>query len=254
MKNVTKAAFIYCIGLLIIGILLIITTILRKEHILFMILGILFFIAGAILLKVEYPLFLTENRKSNYLFEKLTDEEREIIEDAKNLIRKVDENIIISEFNVYKVKFLMHGWFNYDKNSQELNIFIPFKLFLRFGKDLCFLAVLHEVLHSQNSKNNLKIFDLKFLEGLNQLLTIWLIESYSEKYKIPQKLTIFSIRIAKDLWLNIDSKYDIYINEVKLVEDILQNAQIDYKELFLKYIDIQPEFFKAFVPSKYFVK
>jgi len=73
-----------------------------------------------------------------------------------------------------------------------------------------------------------------------------------ESTKVQQSFSIAVLyRIARVLEVDIKT---LYINEVKLVEDILQNAQIDYKDLFLKYIDIQPEFFKAFVPSKYFVK
>ena len=33
------------------------------------------------------------------------------------------------------------------------------------------------------NKNNIRVFNRAFLEGLNQLLTIWLIENYSEKYQ-----------------------------------------------------------------------
>ena len=42
--------------------------------------------------------------------------------------------------------------------------------------------------------------------------------------------------------------------EVKMVKDILQKSSVDLKEIFLKYINFQPEFFKDFVPSNYFKK
>lgn len=213
-----------------------------------------YLIVGIILFKFTYPEFLIENRKSKRWCKTLSAEELEIVEDAKELIKRVDNNIVISKFNVYKVRFLMHGWFSYDETTQELNIFIPFKFLLRLGgKNLCFLAVLHEVLHSQNLKNNIMVFNIKFLEGLNQLLTIWLIENFSEKYSIPKNKEI-SVKLIKKLFAINSLEISVYAEEVKMVKDVLQKSSVDIKEIFLKYINFQPEFFKGFVPSKYFEK
>lgn len=227
------------------------------DIVLLIIVGCLYLIAGIILFKFTYSEILVENRKSKRWCKPLSAEELEIVEDAKELIKKVDNNIVISEFNVYKVRFLIKGWFSYDEATQELNIFIPFKFLKRFGgKNLCFLVVLHEVLHSQNLKNNIRVFEKKFLEGLNQLLTIWLIENFSEKYSIPKNKEI-SIKLIKKLYFNIiinSLGNSVYPEEVKIVKDILKKSSMDLKEIFLKYIDFQPEFFKNFVPSKYFKK
>lgn len=257
MNKIIKIGFIFSILCLILVIPILIIGFMGDIVLLSIIAGCLSLNAGIILFKFTYPKFLIENRHSKRWCKTLSAEELEIVEDAKELIKKVDNNIVISEFNVYKVRFLMYAWFFYDEATQELNIFIPFKFFLRFGgKNLCFLAVLHEILHSQNLKNNIMVFNIKFLEGLNQLLTIWLIENFSEKYSIPKNKEI-SVRLIKELYVNITINSlgnSVYIKEVKMVKDILQKSTIDLKEIFLKYINFQPEFFKNFVPSKYFEK
>ena len=243
--NINFIAFIYSILCFILAIHMLVIGFIDLK-LLSIIAGCLYLIASIRIFKLTYPGFLIKNRKSNRWCKAPSTEELEIIEDAKELIKSVDNNIAISKFNVYKIRFCMHGWFYYDKNTQELNIFIPFKFYFWFGgKDLCFLAVLHEVLHSQNLKNNIMVFNIDFLEGLNQLLTLWLIENYSEKYNIPT-----SLELTKHLYSNIS----IYEKEVNMVKDILEKSNIDLKEIFLKYINFQPEFFKNFVPSKYFKK
>lgn len=248
MNKIIKTGFYFSILCLILVIPILVIGFIGNKVLLSIIAGCLYLIVGITLFKFAYPEFLVENRKSKRWCKTLSAEELEIVEDAKELIKSVDRNIVISEFNVYKVRFLMHGWFYYDKATQELNIFIPFKFLLRFGgKNLCFSAVLHEILHSQNLKNNIMVFNMKFLEGLNQLLTIWLIENFSEKYSIPKNKK-FPVRLIKKLYVTI------YPKEVKMVKDILQKSTIDLKEIFLKYINFQPEFFKKFVPSKYFEK
>lgn len=215
--------------------------------------GCLYLITGIKLFKFIYPKILIVNRKSERWCKVPSAEELEIVEDAKELIKRVDNKIVISDFSVYKVRFWRKGRFYYDKDTQELCIFIPFKFFLKSGgKDLCFLAVLHEVLHSQNLKNNLNIFNRKFLEGLNQLLTNWLIDNYSEKYKIPES-KYSSIRLIGCLYLERTTNM-VYPEEVNMVKDILQESNMDLKEVFLKYVDFQPDFFKSFVPLEYFKK
>lgn len=244
--------FIASILLLIISIFVIIICFI-KNMVLFMIFGVICLLECIILLKNTYPDFITANRKQNWRYKHLTAEELEMIEDAKKLIESVNENIVISSFNVYKVKFLLHGWFNYDEVTQELSIFIPFKRFMKFGKDFCFLALVHEILHSQNLKKNLRIFDIKFLEGLNHLLTIWLIENYSKKYKIPKSINIITLKL-KGRKYKINAEYEIYSEEMSMVKKTLEKSGIDMQEIFINYIDIKPEFFKSFVPLKYFKK
>ena len=43
----------------------------------------------------------------------------------------------------------------------------------------------------------------------------------------------------------------MYDKEVAMVTDVLEKSNIDLKEVFLKYIDLEPEYFKRFVPWKY---
>ncbi len=248
-----KIMFVASILLLIISISVIIIGV-AKGMVLFVRIGVAYLLVSVIALKITYPDFITTNRNQNWRYKQLTVEELELVEDAKKLIECVDENIVISNFNVYKVKFLWHAWFDYDEDTQELSIFVPFRRFLKFGKDLCFLTVVHEILHSQNLKNNLKIFDSEFLEGLNQLLTIWLIENYSKKYKIPKSICIATLKLGKGRKLKVNAKYKIYEKEMSMVKDILDKADIDLQEIFINYIDVKPEFFKSFIPSKYFTK
>lgn len=224
-----------------------------KCNLTFIILGSLFLILGIILFKNSYEDFVISNRKSKRWCKPLSDKELEIVEDAKKLIKKVDSNIQISEFNVYKISFSLQGFFYYDVDTKELCIFIPFTVILLIGgKNLCFLAVLHEVLHSQNLRNNnVLFFEMNFLEGLNQLLAIWLIENYSEKYKIPKK-KYFSLRLTKNLKLKLTINHlanTVYTEEVRLVKEVLKDNNL--KEVFINYIDMKPEFFKSFVPLEY---
>lgn len=253
-----KKAIIVNSIMLVIGLTpLVILGFMAKESLEDMISYVLGLILGFILCmmimgKKVYKEYLTVNRKKILRKEQLTNEELEIVKDAGKLIKKVDQNILISEFNVYKVKFINEGWFWYDENTKELCIFIPFKKFMFWGKDICFLAVVHEILHSQNLKNNVMIFDIEFLEGLNQVLTNWLIENYSEKYKIPQRACVVSLKMRKNRYLKVFGKFGVYRKQVKMVQNILRKSDVDLKEVFLNYIDINPEFFESFVPEKYF--
>ena len=72
----------------------------------------------------------------------------------------------------------------------------------KYGKDLCFESVLHEILHLQ-TKN---MFNEKFQERLNQLLTVWLIENYSPKYKIQRNAYILIPTLKGNIKLISSSK------------------------------------------------
>ena len=250
-KKKAIIGLLFSISLCILSLFLFIFTLIENRELLpfAIILGIIFFFMGIVNSREMYQYCLSANIKlfKNRLKD-LTDEEKELVEDAKNLVRKVDKSIIIADFYVYKVNYLKNGLFNYDEDTKELNIFIPFKRFMKYGKDLCFMAVLHEILHSQNVKNNTIIFTIDFLEGLNQFFTIWLIKNYSEKYKLLKKI------VFKTKNYDITMRVEPYKKQVKIAQKILQESNIDLKEAFLKYIDFQPEFYKEFVPEKYLEK
>lgn len=199
-------------------------------------LGCFLIIIGIRNIKILYIDLLIDNRKSKRWCPPLTTKELEIVEDAKELIESVDDKIVIADFNVYKIRFLTEPWFWYDKETNELNIFIPFDYYFNSGnKDLCFSSLVHEILHSQNLKNNLVIFTTDFLEGLNELLTNWLIDTYSKKYIVPEM------------------KY--YVTYQKQVKSVLQKSNVNnLKQVFLNYINFEPEFFKSFVPLEYFIE
>lgn len=250
MKKIT---FIANILLLMLSITVIVISFINEIGSIMMF-GVISLLGSVRLLKRTYKEFIIVNRKQNWRYKQLTVEELEMVEDAKKLIECVDEKIVISDFNVYKVKFLLCGWFYYDKDTQELCIFLPFKRFMKFGKDFCFLALVHEVLHSQNLKRNLRIFDTEFMEGLNQLLTVWLIENYSKKYKIPKSISIAILKQGKDNELEISAEYEVYDKEVAMVKNILEKSDVDLREIFINYIDINPKFFKSIVPLEHLMK
>lgn len=249
MKKMIKIIFMAIVIFSILSIS-IITAGIIKDVVLFVLLGLIELLLCVILLKITYPSFITANRKK-WRYEQLTAEEQEMVEEAKKLIKCVDENIIISNFNVYKVKFVLHSWFDYDEDTKELSIFIPFKRFMKLGKNFCFMSIVHEVLHSQNLRNNLCIFDNKFLEGLNQLLTEWLIENFCIKYKIPKSICVVTLNL-KGMQLAINSGYRCYTKEVLMVKELL--CKSDLREVFLNYINFNPDFFKSFIPLNYFSK
>lgn len=249
-----KAKLYLIINVLLIAMsLIIILLACISSSILAIIIGIIYLIIFISAFEDQYINFLKENPIENCRHNPLTAEEQQMVEDAKKLIESVDKNIVISDFNVYKVKFLRNGYFDYNEHTKELNIFINFKRFLKFGKDICFSAILHEILHSQNLKENVLIFDNSFLEGLNQLLTMWLIENYSQKYTVKENIWRVKLKIRNKGTFYMFG-YNVYYKEVKMVKEILQKSGVDLKEVFINYIDLKPEFFKGFIAEEYFVK
>lgn len=179
------------------------------------------------------------NRKS---FANLTSKEIEFIEDACNLIHKVDDSVIRPYFGMYKVTVpSSFAWYFRNSLNGESGIFIPFKQLLLFGKDYCFMNVLHEILHAYNLRDGVYLFNDSFLEGLNQYLTLWLIDNYSEKYHIPSwKRNLLLIILSPS-----------YKQEVKLVRKLIEEFDLDTKEIFTNYVTLNEDFFKSIIPSQY---
>lgn len=184
-------------------------------------------------------------------FEELTEEEFEIIEDAKKLIKEAALNIPSIDIKIYKVPsplFKHESWFCLDKVHNEICIFISFKKHLKYGKDVCFMAVVHEMLHAYNLRDSITIFKMNFLEGLNQLLTIWLIENYSTKYTVPQTIK-FSFKLLTIGTLNIRIPIVAYDEQVEEVKKYLSQYSIDTNDCYLNYINMNPDFFRANIPE-----
>ena len=220
------------------------------KQIIIQLIGITLLYIGIRFTKYTQRLFISLHRKTSWM--KLSEEELQMVEDAKNLIMCIDQNIEFAKFNVYKVKFIITPFFDYDNSNNELCIFIPFDELLRLNKDLCFSCVLHEILHSQNLKNNIEIFNENFLEGLNELLTQWLIEKYSLKYKLPVILTIDLSKLYKKSSRVLELSFDSYVKEVNMVKEVFKEFNGDYTEIFLNYINLNEEYFRSIVPEKYF--
>lgn len=244
MKKKEVATFIVNIIVLIFSILTFVTSFIRLLSEggndvflsilmpLILIIGLVGSIVSIIYLRITYVELLNANIKV-LRYKPLTDEELEIIQDAKDLIRKVDENIVIPAFKIYEIKFLTYGWSKYDEDSQETIIFIPFRRFLKLGKDFCFLYVLQEILHISYINGTMKISDDNFLEVLTQVLIIWLVENYSEKYKVSKDRQVFSLLRLKKIWV----KDNPYNKEVFMVQKFLEDyIEADFKELFLNYL------------------
>ena len=174
---------------------------------------------------ITSPSFIKINRKRS---RKLTIEEKQMVNEAKQLIKKVYPQIVLANFSVYKTIEPIGGAFFYrGVNSHELCVFVPFKTLIKFfGKNVCFMVLVHEILHSQNLKDGKKFFKKSFLEGLNQLLTIWLIDNYSDSYQVPSKL--FN---------------RVLFQRTRMVENVFRKLDLDMKDIFLNYIDMNEEFF-----------
>ena len=257
MKHRTIRKIKLIIGLALLSILTIIITIQLKEEnynlfIKVLLMLILVEICFEYLKKAyeEYLILTKEKCKKN---EELDAEEIELVKDAINLIKKVDKNIELAKFNVYKVKHIGDGWFDYDQDTQELNIFIPFDRYLKINKDICFMIVVHEILHAQNLRLNQEIFTTAFKEGITQYLTIWLIDSYSKKYKVPKHIPIICFKF-KTIVIHFNKKQKVYKTEVKQAEKVIKNSEQNIKEIFLNYINLNSNFFENFVPKKYLIK
>lgn len=204
-------------------------------------------------LKRKYITSLAKKDNSNWR-DKLSKEELQIIDDAVELIKKVDSNIVISDFVVHKVNGFVYdtGFFLDRKDIDTLNIYIPFNKFFKMSKDFCFIAVLHEILHSQNLRTDM-IFRLDFLEGINHWFATWLIENYSETYKIPTLCRLFTIRLTKKKGFALYGKYNVYNDEVAIVQEVFDKSDVDVKEAFLNYLDNNKRYFRSFVPTEYFL-
>lgn len=208
--------------------------------------------------KLFYKEYVYINRET-IRFEELTREEIEIVEDAKELIRKVDSSIIKYEgMKIYKLSALFSSntsWYVEDSTNDDSCLFISFKKYLKCGKDVCFMAVLHEMLHAYNLRNSELIFKNDFLEGINQFFTLWLIENYSTKYKIPKERWKKTIKIGK-LKINIgEYEFISYDKQVKEVQSVFSKYDINTIEAYLNYINMNPKFFREKIQeSKYFIK
>ena len=256
-RTIRKIRLITLLALIIIIETIITVLMLREEESPIFVKALLILILVVICiisLKEAYKEYLTLTRERHKWSKELNKEELEIVEDAINLIKSVDENIEIAKFGVYKIKHIGDGWFDYDDDTEELSIFIPFDRYIKRNKDLCFMTVLHEILHSQNLKHNEIIFERSFMEGINQFLTIWLMKKYTNKYKVKRALILYID--LKIFIIRVKSKIHIkaYIEEVRIAKKIIKNSNKDIKEIFLNYINLKPEFFKSFVPEKYLIK
>ena len=255
-RTIRKIELIILLAIVIIGTIIEILLILKEGYSINIIQALemlIFVIICLYFLKEAYKEYVILTREKCKWNKEFSKEELEIINDAKNLIKSVDENIEIAEFNVYKVRHVGDGWFSCDRDTHELNIFIPFDRYLKRNKDLCFMITLHEILHSQNLKKNEEIFKTEFCEGINQFLTLWLIDNYSKKYKIPKDITIICFEL-ETIKIGLKRKLNIYEKEVEQAEIVMQNSKQEIKKIFLNYIDLKSDFFKSFVPKKYLKK
>ena len=257
MKHRTIRKIKLIIGLVIASIatIIIILSLLKEDYNLFIKFLLIVILVEICFddLKKAYKEYLTLTREKCKRNEELDTEEIEIVKDAIKLIKSVDENIKLVKFNVYKVKHISDAWFYYDEDTHELNIFIPFDRYLKRNKDLCFMIVLHEILHTQNLRLNEEVFTEAFKEGINQYLTFWLIDNYSKKYKVPKYIPIIYFKL-KTREIHFKRKQKIYKTEVKQAEKVIKNSEQSIKKIFLNYINLNPKFFRNFVPEKYLIK
>ena len=71
----------------------------------------------------------------------MNEEEQKLVNEAIDLVSRIDESFEISKVNTYRVDCLINGKFVFNESDNSLNILIPFKKYLKYGKDVCFLAI-----------------------------------------------------------------------------------------------------------------
>lgn len=160
-------------------------------------------------------------------YKKLSDEEQELVNDAKELFQEASRRITITDFNVYKVGCVKGTWTFLEDG--EINIFIPFKRLLKLDKDICFYAIVHEILYAQNWKHSNGNSERD--EKLNRLLALWLIKNYSKKYKAPTKAPIMSLRYSKK------DKFDYKEEFAQLRKVVLRKYKTNIVNVFVKYFE-----------------
>ena len=256
MKKEINIAFVFGFLLIVFGminIVILIGQLATGNLDIINILNSIYFILGIDIIKMLYQLFLTVNRESIFLSTKFNYDEMVLLYDAVTLIESVDNNYKFAEFSVYKVKFIRNGWHYFDEETGESNIFIPFRRYIKYNNEYLFVTIVHEILHSQNLKNNIIVFNNDFLEGLNEYLTEWLIENYSIKYKLTKIIKYPLLYLGKGKALTFNSHINIYKEQVDTVKKVLDDAHVDIKEVFINYINFNPEFFEKFVPEEYYI-
>ncbi len=166
-----------------------------------------------------------------FKFQKFTDEELEIIEEAKNIIKSANCNVNFSNIHIHKVNLpkSIGGFFYNDIIHKELDVFISFKKNIKyFSKEACIQSVVHELLHALSHQTKNYCLILFINEGLTEYFTEWLMENYGIK------------------------NHRVYIYNVYTVIDLFSENNICVENAFLNYIKFNPEFFNTFLPKEYF--
>ena len=257
MKKMTNIVYVLGILMFLLGgisaIIVVTQVILGLDVDIILLVLIIYIIPGLMIIKMMYQLFLTVNRNTKLLGHDFSIKEMFLLYDAITLIESAKKNYKFGKFGVYKVKYIDKAWFYRDDENDELSIFIPFDKYMDGNEEWLFMMILHEIMHSQSEKNSSSIFIKDFNEGLNQLMTEWLIDNYSSYYTNAKVKHIKIMRLPNKRVLTFNAHLNVYNKQVAMVKAIIENANLDMKEVFYNYIDFNSEFFEKFVPKEYYI-
>lgn len=203
------------------------------------------------LFKRTYVIYLAQKRTSNWKKD-LNPNELVIINDAVKLIKTATKSTKIKPFIMHRLSFIYENAFcMHGPKLDKPHIFFPFRMYLLRGESFAFKVILHEIIHSQTYKIS-PFFKTGFNEGLTELLTIWLIKKYSNKYTIQNSTYLLKIPIGTKTYLYSQKNFIAYIDEVLMVTEIIHNSKVNMEDIFINYLNENIDFFKSFVPEKYF--
>lgn len=191
--------------------------------------------------------------RSAYYFERIykrrkripiNDETLNIVQDVKKIIKDIDNRVSLSGLRVYKIdekpsvtlKADIAGYYDSVTNA----VYVIDNIYE--GKYIYYCICVHEILHFiHHQKGNLYgMFTADFEEGINNLLTHWLIWKSG---RFPNRT---------ENGEEIESKYWCYIKEMKIAKNVIKRANLSMKDVFYNYCMHNLEFFEKFVPQKYF--
>lgn len=222
-----------------------------KKLIVILILGFIFGLNAFIIMKNIYPRFCEKNRNTWFCNDNLTNEEKIIINDAKQLLKQAYNEGELVNVKVYSIRMAVHSWMRYDEQNDEISIYVPFKKFMKYGIGFCFYSTLFQIVLAQHFSKSKKTFSSpEFVYELNTLLTVWLIRKYSKKYSEPNQICIAEIHVG-DYNVKYNLKYEPIDYQETAITELCMKHNKKLEEVFRNYVDFNPEYFYNFVPEKY---
>lgn len=223
----------------------------RTKLIVTLIVGFVLGVNAIITRRSIFPGFCEKNRDTWCCNNHLTIQEKTIVDDARSLLKKVCHDGELVNVKIYSIRIAVHSWMRYDEENDEISIYVPFKKFMKYGKDFCFYSVLFNIILAQHfQKNKYTFSNFQYVFDLNNLLTVWLVKNYSEKYKEPDQICIVDFWIgAYNVKYNL--KYNIVNYQSTAIAEMCVKRHKKLEEVFQNYVDFQPQYFFDLIPERY---